>query len=112
MSVLARNKHDAQPPADGPANHLQCADAFAGHPLTADEIQYRASRIQLDDGGLFGYELDDWFHGERELTEAQHFRAVPARNLVPPRAQGHTNFLRRTYESGATCSRLPSCATG
>jgi hypothetical protein len=28
----ARNKHDAQPAADGAANHSECADAFTGHP--------------------------------------------------------------------------------
>ena len=75
MSMLARNKHDAQPAADGAVNHSECADAFTGHPPTVDEIQYRAYRIHLDHGGLYGYDLDDWLHAERELTEAHRLCA-------------------------------------
>ena len=71
----ARNKHDAQPVADGAANHSESADAFTGHPPTVDEIQYRAYKIHLDHGGLYGYDLDDWLHAERELTEAHRLRA-------------------------------------
>lgn len=72
----ARNKHDAQPVEDGAANHSESADAFTtGHPPTVDEIQYRAYKIHLDHGGLYGYDLDDWLHAERELTEAHRLRA-------------------------------------
>jgi len=73
--MAARNQHDAQPAADGAANHSECADAFTGHPPTVDEIQYRAYKIHLDHGGLYGYDLDDWLHAERELTEAHRLRA-------------------------------------
>lgn len=50
-------------------------DAFTGHPRTVDEIQYRAYRIHLAHGVLYGYDLDDWLHTERELTEAHRPRA-------------------------------------
>ena len=74
MRMLARNKHDAQPATDGAVNHAECADAFTGHPPTVNEIQYRAYRIHLDHGGLYGYDLDDWLCAERELTEAHRCR--------------------------------------
>jgi hypothetical protein len=74
MSMLARNKLEGQPAADRVANHSERADAFTGHPPTVDEIQYRAYRIHLDHGGLYGYDLDDWLRAERELTEAHRFR--------------------------------------
>jgi hypothetical protein len=75
MSMLARNKLDAQPAADGPENRLQCADAFTGHPPTGDEIQNRASSIHLDYGGSYGNDPDDWLRAERELAAAQCQRA-------------------------------------
>jgi Protein of unknown function (DUF2934) len=75
MSMLARNKLDAQPAADGPANHLQCADTSTGHPPTGDEIQNRANTIHLDYGGLYGNDPDDWLRAERELTAAHRQRA-------------------------------------
>jgi DUF2934 family protein len=65
-----RNSGDAQRAADGAANQSECANPLAGHPPTLDEIQYRAYRIHLDHGGLYGYDLDDWLQAERELTEA------------------------------------------
>jgi hypothetical protein len=75
MSMLARDKHDAQTAADRAANHSERANPFTGYPPTVDEIQYRAYRIQLDHGGLYGYDLDNWLHAERELTEARRLRA-------------------------------------
>ena len=75
MSMVARNELDAQPAADGAANHLQPADTFAGHTPASDEIQYRANPIQRDYGGLYGNDLDDWLRAERELTEAHYLRA-------------------------------------
>jgi hypothetical protein len=56
---LERNKLDAQPAADGAANHLQCADPFTAHPPAVDEIHSRANTIDLDYGGLYGNDLDD-----------------------------------------------------
>jgi hypothetical protein len=73
--LLERIKLDAQPAADGAANHLQSADPFTGQPPTVGEIQYRANTIDLDCGGLYGNDLDDWLRAERELTEAHRLRA-------------------------------------
>jgi hypothetical protein len=75
MTMLARDKHDAQPVANGAANHSECADAFTGRPPTVHEIRHRAYQIHLDHGGLNGYDLDDWLHAERELTDAHRLRA-------------------------------------
>jgi hypothetical protein len=75
MSMLEKSKIDAQPAADGAANHLQCADPFTEQPPTVGEIQYRANTIDLDYGGLCGNDLDDWLRAERELTEAHRLRA-------------------------------------
>ena len=38
MSMLTRNKHDAQPAADGAVNHSRCAEVFTEYPPTVDEI--------------------------------------------------------------------------
>jgi len=77
MSTLARNKLDAQSPAGRSANDLQSADPFTVHPPAVNEVQNRANTIQLDYGGLYGNDLDDWLRAERELTEAYHLRASP-----------------------------------
>jgi hypothetical protein len=127
-ALLDRNKLDAQPAAEGSANHLQCADTFTGDPPTVDAVQHRANSTRLDCGGLYGKDLDDWLRAEREQSrttssrapttriveaeryfsrlaiEPQSLASGPAHNLVPPRAKGHMNFLRRTYERGATRS--------
>jgi hypothetical protein len=70
MITLARNKHDAQPAADGVANHSECANPITRHPPTLDEIQHRAYRIRLDRGGIYECDLDDWLDAERELAKA------------------------------------------
>lgn len=70
-----KNKLDAQPAADGAANHLQSADPLTVKPPTVGETQYRANTIHLDCGGLYGNDLDDWLRAERELTAAHRLRA-------------------------------------
>jgi len=75
MSMLEKNVHDAQFPTGPAANHLQSAAPFTGQPPTLGEIQCRADTIDLDYGGLYGNDLDDWLRAERELTEARRLRA-------------------------------------
>jgi hypothetical protein len=75
MSMLEKNKLDAQSPAGRAGNHLQSADPFTGQPPTLGEIQCRANTIDLDYGGLYGNDLDDWLRAQRELTEAHYLRA-------------------------------------
>jgi hypothetical protein len=107
-ALLDRNKLDAQPAAEGPANHLQWADTFTGEPPTVDAIQHCADTIHLDCGGLYGNDLDDGLRAEREQSrtassrapttriveaeryfswlaiEPQSLASGPAHNLVPP----------------------------
>jgi len=75
MNLLARSKLGAQAAADGPANRLQCANTFTGHPPTGDEIHACAHTIRLDYGGLYGNDLDDWLRAEREMAATRRQRA-------------------------------------
>ncbi len=81
MSTLARNKLDAQSPAGRATNDLQ-SYPFTEHPPAVNEVQNRANTIQLDYGGLYGNDLDDWLRAEREQTEA-HYLHTSARDKNP-----------------------------
>ncbi len=48
---------------------------ITAHPSAVDEIHSRANTIDLDYGGLYGNDLDDWLRAERNLTEAHQLRA-------------------------------------
>src|ERR1700722_13026690 len=99
MSMLEKNVHDAQFPTGPAANHLQYAAPFTGQPPTLGEIQCRADTIDLDYGGLYGNDLDDWLRAERV-----------DRGAPPPRErQGQESTMRHdTFPDGRSSQPVAS----